>query len=424
MKRPGELWVFDSKVRQWADNPSDEPRVHLIFDVLPARYPGFFVPGRKGTDKAEKHRGLSCAPPAEAPSHEKHVQAEDAAAPTEVFMTGAAERELEHMRGNETRRALERNHAATPAGRVMSAREHRGGCRRAHGRRGVPTLWAFHWTTLAVLGPAALGEAVTDGVDDGALVICLVDTGIVTTDVLRWVLPLRVNGRAATGFTIDLGHRQYVLTTRAAQGRSRPTHIDVEYDEWVTVPVEIVGTGRGDDDVAALAAGRSLSANAQAVARRVAVNVVHRPRRHRALPGGPPPVGSRECRVHRHRRETTHTRAPRECRGAGRGHAAPARTRPMEGTMIDVTKPRHRYRAELEQAFPRAGGNSRKRTLRAMVRAATEYRGTVLDAADADVLVWSDLHLGHANIIDCQDRPFFDAADMKRGSSGGDGSVC
>ena len=80
--------------------------------------------------------------------------------------------------------------------------------------------------------------------------------------------------------------------------------------------------------------------------------------------------------------------------------------------MIDVTEARRRYRAELEQALARAGGKTRKRTLRAMVRATTEYRGTVLDAPDADVLVWSDLHLGHANIIDYQDRPFFDAADM------------
>ena len=34
-----------------------------------------------------------------------------------------------------------------------------------------------------------------------------------------------------------------------------------------------------------------------------------------------------------------------------------------------------------------------------------EYRGAVLDAPEAEVLVWSDLHLGHANIIDYQRRP-------------------
>ena len=39
---PGELWVLDNKVRHCAHNPSAEPRVHLIFDVLPAPGRGFF----------------------------------------------------------------------------------------------------------------------------------------------------------------------------------------------------------------------------------------------------------------------------------------------------------------------------------------------------------------------------------------------
>lgn len=42
--REGELWVFNNKVRHWASNPSDEPRIHLIFDVLPAAGRGYFVP--------------------------------------------------------------------------------------------------------------------------------------------------------------------------------------------------------------------------------------------------------------------------------------------------------------------------------------------------------------------------------------------
>ena len=38
----GELWVFNNKARHWAENRSDEPRVHLIFDVLPPSGSGFF----------------------------------------------------------------------------------------------------------------------------------------------------------------------------------------------------------------------------------------------------------------------------------------------------------------------------------------------------------------------------------------------
>ncbi|MCY3802792.1 MAG: aspartyl/asparaginyl beta-hydroxylase domain-containing protein [Gammaproteobacteria bacterium] len=39
----GELWVFDNKQRHWAKNPSEELRVHLIFDVLPAQGRGFYT---------------------------------------------------------------------------------------------------------------------------------------------------------------------------------------------------------------------------------------------------------------------------------------------------------------------------------------------------------------------------------------------
>ena len=41
--REGELWAFDNKARHFAENPSSEPRVHLIFDVLPAPGRGFHV---------------------------------------------------------------------------------------------------------------------------------------------------------------------------------------------------------------------------------------------------------------------------------------------------------------------------------------------------------------------------------------------
>ena len=41
--REGELWVFDNKTEHDARNPTDEPRVHLIFDVLPAPGRGYYV---------------------------------------------------------------------------------------------------------------------------------------------------------------------------------------------------------------------------------------------------------------------------------------------------------------------------------------------------------------------------------------------
>ena len=50
--RPGELWAFNNKARHWADNPSDESRVHLIFDVLPAPGRGFHVLSLEGRDQS------------------------------------------------------------------------------------------------------------------------------------------------------------------------------------------------------------------------------------------------------------------------------------------------------------------------------------------------------------------------------------
>ena len=41
--REGELWVFDNKAEHDARNPTDEPRVHLVFDVLPPPGRGYFV---------------------------------------------------------------------------------------------------------------------------------------------------------------------------------------------------------------------------------------------------------------------------------------------------------------------------------------------------------------------------------------------
>ena len=41
--REGELWAFDNKAVHEARNPTAEPRVHLIFDVLPAPGRGYYV---------------------------------------------------------------------------------------------------------------------------------------------------------------------------------------------------------------------------------------------------------------------------------------------------------------------------------------------------------------------------------------------
>ena len=73
---------------------------------------------------------------------------------------------------------------------------------------------------------------------------------------------------------------------------------------------------------------------------------------------------------------------------------------------------RRQYREELAHRGAHAGGKTRKRTFRRMVEAVSEYRGAELATPDEAVVVWSDLHLGHANIIEYRERPFLGVDDQ------------
>lgn len=50
--REGELWVFNNKVRHAAHNPSEKPRVHLIFDLLPVPGRGYYAFPLDNTENA------------------------------------------------------------------------------------------------------------------------------------------------------------------------------------------------------------------------------------------------------------------------------------------------------------------------------------------------------------------------------------
>ena len=83
------------------------------------------------------------------------------------------------------------------------------------------------------------------------------------------------------------------------------------------------------------------------------------------------------------------------------------RSKPSSGGWRPGREPIDLYRDDLREALGRSG-----KTLAAMRRALNEHGAGVLDAPDETVKVWSDLHLGHANIIAYQGRPFHDVHEM------------
>ena len=114
-------------------------------------------------------------------------------------------------------------------------------------------------TMALLLAPYVAAEEAHDEAGKGAQVACPLDRGLVTTNVLLRVFPLRIGSQVGTGFTMEIDNRQYLVTAKHFLEEELPSSIDVQFDEWITVPVELVGMGRGKQDVMVFAADRKLS---------------------------------------------------------------------------------------------------------------------------------------------------------------------
>ena len=90
-------------------------------------------------------------------------------------------------------------------------------------------------------------------------VVCPVNRGPVTSNVLLRVFPVRIANHGGTGFTIEIDKKQYIVTAKHILAGGLPSTIDVQIDDWITVPVKLVGMGREAEDVVVLATNRQIS---------------------------------------------------------------------------------------------------------------------------------------------------------------------
>ena len=91
----------------------------------------------------------------------------------------------------------------------------------------------------------------------------------------------------------------------------------------------------------------------------------------------------------------------------------PMNVQAKHASTIDPEAMKAHYELEIEAAagFGRGDDRHSHRTFRAMLKASRRLPARSL-ADDEGVWVWSDLHLGHGNIIRYTDRPFADVAAM------------
>ena len=112
-----------------------------------------------------------------------------------------------------------------------------------------------------VLAPClALNASSNDDGSKPSLVPCPLDRGPVTTNVLLRVFPLRIGSDGGTAFTMEIGQKQYIVTAKHILAGDVPAEIDIQLDEWIMVPVNLVGMGSDEQDVLVLTTNRKISA--------------------------------------------------------------------------------------------------------------------------------------------------------------------
>ena len=114
-------------------------------------------------------------------------------------------------------------------------------------------------TTCIVAPSFAAERASQDTPSKSEKVACPFNRGPVTANVLLRVVPLRIGARSGTGFTMELDDRQYLITAKHILAGELPASIEIQLDQWITIPVKLVGMGKEEQDVLILATIQKIS---------------------------------------------------------------------------------------------------------------------------------------------------------------------
>lgn len=122
-------------------------------------------------------------------------------------------------------------------------------------------VWVLIYATLVILGSSHVVEAATETATENSQVTCPFDRGPVTTNILYRIFPLRIKDRFGTGFTLEIDNKQYIVTAKHVLAEETPDTIEIQADEWITIPVKLVGKGQGRHDVVVFAANQKVSSD-------------------------------------------------------------------------------------------------------------------------------------------------------------------
>ena len=85
------------------------------------------------------------------------------------------------------------------------------------------------------------------------------DNEIVNANILTRVLHLRVGDMIGTAFTVEVDGRQYLITAKHLTGEKDIANIEIWRKEWHSLQVDVVGIGKGMEDIIVLSADRMLT---------------------------------------------------------------------------------------------------------------------------------------------------------------------